>query len=65
MATNAPKLGGRAPGSRPAGSGKQLPQGARVGVTLGVKGGGVPANVRPLLGGISKGGNSTTNSQPS
>lgn len=62
MATNAPNYGGR--GARRSSGGK-LPAGAVVGVTPGVKGGGVAANVRPLLAPITKGGNSTTNSQPS
>lgn len=62
MATNAPNYGGR--GARRS-SGGTLPQGAQVGVTQGVSGGGVPANVRPNLDAVAKGRNSTTNSQPS
>lgn len=62
MATNAPNYGG---GARRGGGGGRLSQGATVGVTPGVNGGGIPANVRPLLAPMTKGRNSTTNTQPS
>lgn len=59
MARNAPNYGGK---RSPRGSGRVLPQGTKVEL---LADGGTPALLRPNLAAVTRGGNSTTNTQPS